>query len=48
MPTAISENKLQSLLGRFLLNISISAIESPKEYNGDSVHYIGLPIYIMR
>lgn len=48
MPTAISENKLQSLVDQFLLNISISAIGSPKEYNGDIVHYIGLPIYIMR
>lgn len=31
-----------SLLERFLLNISMSAIESPKEYEGDIVHYTSI------
>ena len=34
--------KPQSLLDRFLLNISISAIESPKEFDGDIVHYTSI------
>ena len=34
--------KPQSLLDRFLLNISMSAIESPKQYDGDIVHYTSI------
>ena len=42
MSTAIPETKSKSLLDRFLLNISISAIESPPKYNGDIVHYTSI------